>query len=259
MKSMINSCTAVIIHYDSLPQLKQLLDELGKQAMHEVVIVDNFSSKNITESVQRLCDSYREKGQKIFLITNHENLGFATACNQGAEVAGGEWLLFLNPDVTITPTQIRTMIKEATTRGYDAASPIPESQDYNKPLPTTLSLLAEFTPLKHFFPLSILKQKTLTGGSLLIKKSILEELGGWDEKFFLWFEDSDLTKRLIEGGYHIGWVSVKTKHEGGVSLKKMPQSAQRKIFFTSMQRYAHKHLGRLGQYVAKFLAQHYIQ
>ena len=87
------------------------------------------------------------------------------------------------------------MVYEAKNDRLDAASPNPGSTNYQKPLPSLLSLLVEFTPLNRLYNFkNFITLRTLFGGCLLIKRLVLKKLGGWDEKFFLWFEDSDLTK-----------------------------------------------------------------
>jgi len=204
----------------------------------EVIVVDNASETPVKYSR---------------VIKNKSNLGFAKACNQGTKIAKGEWLLFLNPDTHISSQSILELIRQAEELNYDAASLKPSSDSYSKPLPSAISLLAEFSPLRRIVPLSLFKQRTLFGGGLLIKKNVLQKIGGWDERFFLWFEDSDLTKRLLVNGYKIGWVDVPYKHAGGTSFKKMIDQKKKDIFFTSMNLYSNKHFSFLGQLVVKFI------
>ena len=214
----------------------------------ETVVVDNASVSSLS--------FLKKEFPHVKFIQNEENLGYARACNQGAKLARGEWLLFLNPDVEITTDSIKHLIKSAEERGLDAASP-KTGENYEKPLPTPLSLLVEFTPLKYIIPSSLFRKRTLFGGCLLIKKSILNKVGGWDEDFFLWFEDSDLTRRLTDKGYKAGFVETKIKHVGGVSFQKLSEKYNRKIFFTSMQTFADKHFSAFGKFVVSQLNKKY--
>ena len=237
--------SVIIVHWNTPHELKVQGSKFKFQNDLEVIVIDNASEKSIKNL---------KLGTKNFnLIKNKENLGFTKACNQGAKMAKGEWLLFLNPDTHITSENILKFVSKAEEQNLDAASLQPLEDNYLKPLPTPLSLLVEFSPIRRLVPLSIFRQKTLFGGGLLIKKSVLENLNGWDEKFFLWFEDSDLTKRLLVNGYKIGWVDVPYAHAGGTSFKKLSDQRKKDIFFTSMNFYSNKHFGFFGQLVVRFI------
>lgn len=247
----------VIVHYNSISHLQKLLSMLSKDAQLQIIVVDNFSTTQVTKKVKEVVERHQEN-HNVLLVTNHDNPGFAAGCNEGAGFAKGEWVLFLNPDIEVEPEKIHYMVEQATERKLDAASPRPKTTDYLKPVPTPLSLLAEFTPLKMLVPLSYFKRRTLTGGFLLIKQSVLKQLGGWDERFFLWFEDSDLSKRLYDEGFKIGWIDLPHIHVGGGSLKKLDANNQRYLFFTSMMQYANKHFGPGGVVVVKLLQKKYM-
>mgnify|MGYP001593205328 FL=1 len=179
--------TAIITHWNTPELLRKQLTLLKPNKDIEVIVVDNKSDESV--------DWVKKDFQNIILIKNSVNLGYAGGCNSGAKIAKGDWLLFLNPDLTITSDQIIKMVYEAKNDRLDAASPNPGSTNYQKPLPSLLSLLVEFTPLNRLYNFkNFITLRTLFGGCLLIKRLVLKKLGGWDEKFFLWFEDSDLTK-----------------------------------------------------------------
>lgn len=239
--------TLIIIHWNTPEILRSQLQKL-KDIDYEVVIVDNNSSQKL--------DWIKKEFPEIRLIKNKFNRGYAAACNQGAGISKGEWLLFLNPDVEIDKTQIGRLIEEANKKGLDACSP-KTSNDYEKPLPTWLSLFIEFTPLRKIIPLSIFNQKTLFGGCLLIKNDVLKNLGGWDERFFLWFEDSDLTKRLLDANYKVARVNVPINHLGGASFKKVKEQVKTDVFFHSMYLYAKKHFSLLGKLILYLLKKRY--
>src|SRR3989344_4152711 len=162
-----------------------------------------------------------------------------------------------NKSVSWISKEILNLIDQAKEKKLDAFSLITQ-EDYRKPLPSGLSLLAEFTPLKYLIPLSLFPRKTLIGGLLFIKRSVLEKLDGWDEEFFLWFEDSDLTKRLYDGGYHVGWIKSDVKHAGGKSFQLLDEKKKRELFFSSMNKYAEKHLSTFGKTIAQLLKQRYV-
>ncbi|KXK11073.1 MAG: hypothetical protein UZ22_OP11002000455 [Microgenomates bacterium OLB23] len=140
--------------------------------------------------------------------------------------------MFLNADVDITNELLEQCVAEATQRGLDAASPLSKSGGYNKPLPSFASLLVEFSPLRNITPEVIFRKKTLFGGALLIKSEVFFNMSGWDERFFVWFEDSDLTKRLHVQGAQVGWLHYQVGHKGGASFTGISHARRSAIFFS---------------------------
>ncbi len=242
--------SVIIVHWNTPEQVIVQSSKFKVQNDIEIILIDNNSTK---ENINKL-KSYRLQDSGYKIIYNDKNLGYAGACNQGAKIAKWEWLLFLNPDTYIDYSSTLKLIKNAEEQNLDAVSPAQEGDNYYKPLPTWLSLAVEFSPLRRLIPLSLFNKHTLFGGCLFIKASVLKKIGGWDEDFFLWFEDSDLTKRLLDNEYKIGWVDVPHHHEGGISFKRLSEEKQKKIFFSSMNLYARKHFSLFGQLVVKVVS-----
>ncbi|MBI2641887.1 glycosyltransferase family 2 protein [Candidatus Roizmanbacteria bacterium] len=240
----------IIIHWNTPELLRKQLSLLKKDNNLQIIVIDNSSRKSV--------DWILSEFEDIQLIKNTVNRGFAFACNQGTVKAAGEWLLFLNPDVEISSQQIERMLNFAKEQNLDACSPKPMSDNYDSPVATPLALLAEFTPLSRILPKKTLfNPKTLTGGCLLIKENVLKNLGGWDERFFLWYEDSDLTLRLMKTGHKIGWAPIKIQHVGGASFEKLDKQLRRDIFFHSMDVFAKKHFSPLGQLIISLIKKRY--
>lgn len=247
--SQTTKVTVIVVHWNTPYEFKVQSSKLKVTKNIEVILVDNFSTR---ENISKL-KSYRLQDLGYKVVYNKNNFGFAKACNQGAKLSKGDWLLFLNPDTYISSQNVLRFVRKAKEFNFDAASLKPSSNNYSKPLPSALSLLVEFSPLSRFIPLRIFKQKTLFGGGLLIKKSVFNDLGGWDKNYFLWFEDSDITERLLKGGYRIGWIKVPHKHLGGISFKNISEKRKRQIFFSSMSQYAHRHFNAVGVKIFKFV------
>jgi GT2 family glycosyltransferase len=226
---MKKTVSLIIVHWNTPDLLETLLASIGTSEGIELIVVDNHSENFLSETQLK-------KYSNVTFLINQENKGFSSACNQGALKAIGKWLLFLNPDVTITASEVLKMVEYAESHRLDALSPNPKSEGYAKPIPSPMSLLQEFTPLGKLLPASKATRKTLTGGCLLIKKTILDQIGGWDEQFFLWFEDSDLTKRLYDANDAVGWYPKPIAHQGAGSINQLSKDKQKQLFFTSMRR-----------------------
>jgi GT2 family glycosyltransferase len=238
----------IITHWNTPELLKQQLEVLSL-TNHQIIVIDNNSHKSLNK--------IKQKFNKIKFIENKFNHGFAFANNQGVVFSKEDWLLFLNPDVKISGQEIQNLIKEAEEKSYVAIAPKAESKDYQKPVPTVLSLLVEFSPLKNIIPKFLFRKKTLVGGTLLIKKSVMRELGGWDERFFLWFEDSDLTRRLIKNKHNYGFAEFSVNHLGGKSFKILNNKIKRALFFNSMDIYSRKHFNFFGKLVVSLIRKKY--
>jgi GT2 family glycosyltransferase len=240
----------VIVHWNTHELLhKQLLGL--KDFSGEVIVVNN-------DPTPVRADGYSLTQLRV--INNPVNRGFAFACNQGALHASGEWLLFLNPDVHLSASVVQEFVENTDSLGLCASSPESSNQAYQKPVPTFWNLLIEFTFLHRFIPPSLSAPKTLIGGCLCIRRKEFLELGGWNERYFLWFEDSDLTKRMLDQGLPFDRVPLPSfHHQGGASFKTMPNSAQRQIFFISLEQYARVFFSSLEVSILRAITQRFAQ
>jgi GT2 family glycosyltransferase len=245
---MPDKVSLVIVHWNTADILEQQL---------KLVYCPDFQITLINNNPKIDLSSLKKKFPKLELIQNDFNRGFAFACNQGVSLAEHDWIFFLNPDVLIEPYQIEEMIKDAKQSNLDALSPRPSNTAYAKPIPSPLSLLVEFTPIGRIIPSFVFGKKTLTGGALLIKKTVIRAVGGWDERFFLWFEDSDLTKRLLKAGYKTGFSLETVRHIGGTSFENWADQKKRDIFFHSLKVYADKHFAFVGRKITTLIKSRY--
>src|SRR3990167_4430121 len=238
----------IIIHWKTSNSLKNLLILLKSSKDYQIIVIDNASGNNL--------NWLNRDFSQVELIENKINRGFAFACNQGVIKAEGERLLFLNPDCEITPIQIQAMVNYSESNAFDACS-VKSTDSYQKPLPSPLSLLIEFSPINRFLGLNVFSKRTLFGGCLLIKSAVLKSLGGFDERFYLWFEDSDLTLRLIKNNYKIGWIYIPIKHTGGSAFNQLDQQFKKDVFFHSMESYAKKHFTFFGRTIVNLIKKRY--
>lgn len=215
-----------MVTYASYPLTRRLLEPLAKgigKELEEIILVDSASPDQTGEKLKR-------DFPVIDLIPMSENRGYGAAANAGAARAKGDWLLILNGDLEIHPSQIGRLQELAEAKGADLMAPLQETPE-GQPIPTVRHfptpmtiLFARRSPLGKLFGrkggyLRPLPEKTegvegaVGGACFLIKKKKFQEAGGFDPNFFLFVEDIDLCKRLSNTGAKICFTpEVKVRH-----------------------------------------------
>lgn len=183
---------------------------------NEIILVDNNSSD---DSVKFVTSSY----PKIKIIKLDKNYGFADPNNIGAKNANGDFLLFLNNDTIVTPNFVTELIKVAKSDPKIAICQslllrqngnIDSSGDFIDDLGTAYS--------SHQQPDGIQPILSARGASMLVKKDIFVELGGFDKNYFASFEDVDIGWRAWIWGYKVLLVPDSVVyHLGGQTIGKM--------------------------------------
>ncbi len=206
----------VIVNYCQWRNTRLLTKQLQKSrvarsGVSEIVIIDNHSPSHCSPNAIR-----QREGVKVRrLLRNH---GFARAANEGCRLSSGGWYLLLNPDVTVEPRFLDRVDKLVRTTRHDPrlgiigigikntdGSPQPSCG----PLPTLSSTLTGL-----FLPRAQRRCKQIdtetrapvswaTGCALLIRKECWRDIGGFDEDYFLYYEDVDLCRRATEHGWNV--------------------------------------------------------
>jgi GT2 family glycosyltransferase len=213
--------TAVLVNYNSGQRLGPLLDRLQPE-VRSVAIVDNASSDGSLAPA--------EGRPAVTIIRNDGNRGFGAAANQGAVLADGEWILFVNPDVHLRPGDVTTLLTGVPS---DVASVAPiQVDEHGRPkietggYQPTLGryLLWALLPVRFHlrwgpfiappFPTADSEVDWVSGALVGIRRDVFVRLGGFDERFFMYHEDVDFGRRAREAGYRI-WVrpAVRLHHE----------------------------------------------
>ena len=206
-----------------LDSVSQLLKKHPVQA--EVIVVDNHSTDNSVEQIKNL----ELKTKNVRLIENKSNLGFGKANNIGLKKAEGKYVLFLNSDTLIEDLNFQELISVMdkdekvgvlTVRvNLENGSLDPAS---HRGFPTIWRSFTYFSKLEHItkyapllnrmfggYHLTHLSPNTAheiespSGAFFLTRKSLLDRVGGFDEKFFMYGEDLDLSMRIKNLGYKI--------------------------------------------------------
>ncbi len=224
----------------------------------EIIVVDNASSD---DSVEWL----RPRFSHVTFIANTVNSGFAKACNQGMRLSTGDRVLFLNPD-TIIPEDclvgcLRLMDthREAGAVGIrmiDGSGRFLKESKRSFPSPLTsfykLSGLARLFPRSRMFSryhLGHLSEdatnpvEVLSGAFMLIRRDVLEKTDGFDEAFFMYGEDIDLSYRIMQAGYvNYYFAGSHIIHFKGESTRKASANYV-KQFYLAMSIFVRKHYG----------------
>lgn len=199
----------VIVTFNSLPVLDRCLVSLKASLngnSHEIINVDNRSSDESASMVRKHFPQ-----AKIFV--NSENLGFATACNQGAKNATGEYLLFLNPDVMVDSNGIERLVetfkswKDAGIASGRMRFPNGSFQATCRNFPRFGNMLfsrgSVFSKLiSHDSVYTLPDYDVITpvpaaaGTMMMVKNDLFSTVGGFDKRFFMFMEDVDLCLRL---------------------------------------------------------------
>lgn len=220
--------SVIIVSYNSEDFIEKcltsLLENLPKNG--EVVVVDNASEDKTLEVLSKL----KVKSENLKVIENKNNLGFAKANNLAGREAKGEYLFFLNPDTEI-PDQVRDDVSlfdmlinfyaENPDSGIVAPKLVMENgqiQPSVRKLPTILGAFKEYIlGIKNAYSEYVpdgdnpVEVEMVYGAAILIRKIFFERLGGFDEKFFLYYEDANLCKQVRDFGkkvYYYPGVSI---------------------------------------------------
>lgn len=249
----------IIVNYNVRYFLEQCLQSVylaidGMDA--EIFVVDNLSTD---DSLSML----RTRYPGVKLMVNHENVGFAKANNQAIRQAQGEYILLLNPDTILAEDALRLSVdfmdKHPKAGGLGVKMVdgygrfLPESK---RGLPTPFVSFCKVFGLSRLFPKSkifgryhlgyldaneIHSVDILAGAYMMMRHSVLEEVGLLDETFFMYGEDIDLSYRIILGGYENYYFPLsRMVHYKGESTKKSSLRYIR-IFYQAMIIFARKH------------------
>ncbi|WP_309120857.1 glycosyltransferase family 2 protein [Paenibacillus sp.] len=205
---------------------------------YEVILVDNASTDGTIEAV-------RERHPEVLTLANTRNVGFSKANNQGMEIASGRYILLLNSDTIVEEHTLETMVRymdehadvgasgcklvlpngsldEACKRGF----PTPLASFYyafgfSKLFPNH----PKFNQYKliHLAPDQTYEVDCLVGAFMLVRREVIDRIGGLDEEFFMYGEDIDWCYRIKEAGWRIMYHPATTViHYKGASSRRKP-------------------------------------
>ena len=208
----------IIVNYNGKELLQKCLDSLLKVNYDnfEIILVDNNSTDGSVEFITKNYPS-------LLIIKLDSNKGFAEPNNVAAKISKGKYLLFLNNDTVVTPNFISEMVKVMETDKKIAIcqslllkpdGSVDSSGDFIDHLGVVYNSKTKIDEIREV--------SSARGASMLVRSDIFEKLDGFDQKFFVTFEDVDLCWRSWILGYRVLIIPTSiVYHEGGITIKKI--------------------------------------
>ena len=216
--------TVVIIHRNGFIRLKSVVDSVTNvmEANDELIIIDNASSDDSISKISRIYPG-------IQIIHNKFNTGYGYAANQGMNVGQGKYFLICNNDILL-PQNIFSTFDDIFTKipraGIISGKEIKPNGDIVRTSGKKISLLTEFD---FFFssdsykdPNTLSEVNILRGSCLAINRKMFEDIGGYDQDFFFYYEDTEWCNRAVENDWKVLLdPDIKVIHIGGASSSEL--------------------------------------
>lgn len=228
MADPISKVTVVSVAYNSMAVIPDMLASLPNGM--PVIVVDN--SPKADPALEALAAQYDAQ-----LLRNAVNSGFGAGCNRGAAQAKTPYVLFLNPDATVEQGCFEALLA--------AADDYPEAMAFN---PRTLdaqgriklkrrsNLLPHHRRIGGPPPSKDTQVPVLSGAAIFISKEKFDQVGGFDEDIFLYYEDDDLSLRLARHGPLMHIPNAVVRHNDGHSTVRSPETAYFKAYHLARSR-----------------------
>jgi GT2 family glycosyltransferase len=266
------SLDIIIVNWNGGQLLRRCLDSIWSAQktslnLERVVVVDNGS-------VDGSADGLQSPGPPLCLISNKNNRGFAAGCNQGAAGSHADYLLFLNPDTRLHATTLTRPLEfmeepKSETVGICGVRHVDESGGTTTScarFPSLSIFLWKMTGLAPLFPNAFPNHlmtreecsrsrevDQVIGAYFLVRRALFEVLNGFDERFFVYFEEVDFSLRAKRRGYASYYLAdVSIYHRGGGSSER---AKALRLFYSLRSRilYAFKNFSQLEALTLCFL------
>ncbi len=224
----------------------------------EVIVVDNASADGSVAMLQA-------EFPWVQVIANAQNLGFTRANNQGLARSQGRYVLFLNPDTEVRSDALRAMWDYAETHpavgiiGPQLRYADGSVQSSRRRFPTLATFFLEATVVQRWWPRNRVLDRYyvldrpddavsvvdwVVGACMLVRRTVLDQIGGFDEGFFMYAEELDLCRRAVMAGWQVVYLpTAVVMHYEGKSSEQVV-AARHIRFYTSRVRYVRKYHGR---------------
>lgn len=202
---------------------------------HEIIVIDNCS----TDDTLKILRAHKT----LKVIKNNSNLGFSKASNQGAKIAASPYLLFLNSDMELIDDSLVSMHQYLTTHpnigliGPKFLNPDLTPQGSVFPPQSLINAFKEYwlslTVFTKYVPPSPSSVWAISGGAILISRQLFSSIHGFDESYFMYFEDLDLCRKIRNRGleiYYYPQCTVIHRHgQSGLQITDSPNQWRRLV------------------------------
>lgn len=257
------TASIIIVNYNTRAITADCLRHISTWAdrqEYETIVVDNGSSDGSAEKIRE------EFSDTVRVIINSNNQSFGRANNQGAKVSNGCYLFFLNSDTIVEEnilTKLISILEENEKIGIVSprlltASGESQADAYGR-FPTITRLIFKDRRRKNGKERGREQRKIegkegiipvdwISGCAMMIRRDLFEELGGFDENFFMYFEDVDICKRAKKKGYGSAVCpATEIVHLGGKSLDR--KEKRKEYYYQSQDYYFGKWFGGIIKYI----------
>ncbi|MDD5290058.1 MAG: glycosyltransferase family 2 protein [Patescibacteria group bacterium] len=219
----------IILNYKTANLAKHCLKNilaLNLNFPYEIIVVDNNSHDKMEQILKERFGAELHNGQIKFLPLRH-NRGMGAGNNAGATIAAGQYLLILNPDVVVTENSIENLVdflEKNEKVGIVAPKFFYPNKNYQ---PSRYRFPKIYIPafvrtglgdlkfgkekIKKYFMEDVVLEGPhqidwVRGAAMLIRKNNFQEIGGFDERFFMYLEDTDLCRRFWQKGFEVWYL-----------------------------------------------------
>ncbi|MEL6772721.1 MAG: glycosyltransferase family 2 protein [Bacteroidota bacterium] len=246
-------CSTIIVSYNTFELTEEAVRSAldgAKGLQHEVIVVDNNSPD---QSAERLQEAFPEaEFPHVIVVANTHNPGFAAANNQGAALATGRILFFLNPDTIVLDDAVARLVEyiDAHPKAGAVGPYVLNTDQTDQPslqrFPTFGYLLDFYLPVGSLFsgasrrldyvPPQSEPAEIIKGCALAVKATTFQEVKGWDESYFMYSEESELCWALHIAGYTNYFLrEARIVHHGGKSTEAMHVDFQVMVYQSRLQ------------------------
>ncbi|HWJ51463.1 MAG TPA: glycosyltransferase, partial [Solirubrobacteraceae bacterium] len=256
----------VIVSADMADMTLACVAELQDPWVAQIIVVDNAFDEQAGSTREQLAQATTV----VALDTPH---GFAAANNRGLAVGRAPYALLLNSDILVTPGAIGTLLATLTAdpqtvavggRLVDPDTRATQPEYRPRPFPTLANLLVIMLGIEELWPGNPVTRRyhgahvddervqavdQPAAAALLVTRQALDAIGGLDERFWFWFEDSDLLLRLSARGRILYVPQAVFRHLGGGTFRRWSKSERIRSIYHGMLHYGDAHFSRIERLV----------
>lgn len=260
--------SVIIVSYRVKFYIEQCIDSVFRSVPDaQVIVVDNNSGDGSVEFL-------RKRFPGISIIANKNNLGFGKANNMALELVDSPYVMFLNPDTVVGESTIPKCIRYLSDNPKAGACGVRMQYgdgrfalESRRSIPTPFVSFCHMAGLGRLFPkshrfaryhMTFLDKnqdcdiEVISGACMMVRSDLARSLGGFDESFFMYGEDIDLSYRILQAGYTNRYISAPIVHYKGESTNKTSYRYA-KVFYDAMLIFYNKHFNKYSRIFSFFV------